>query len=172
MARVRGASPCRHARRYCRPARRAYGDCRSPLDRLRTNRFEDRAMTVRVRYAPSPTGDPHVGNIRTALWTYLHARHHGGQFLVRIEDTDQSREVPGAVQRILDSLAWLGIEWDEGPDIGGPFAPYTQSERLPLYKAAAERLLASANAYRCFCTAERLDELRAQQRAQKQPPGY
>jgi glutamyl-tRNA synthetase len=129
-------------------------------------------MTVRVRYAPSPTGDPHVGNIRTALWTYLHARHHGGQFLVRIEDTDQSREVPGAVQRILDSLAWLGIEWDEGPDIGGPFAPYTQSERLPLYKAAAERLLASADAYRCFCTAERLDELRAQQRAQKQPPGY
>jgi glutamyl-tRNA synthetase len=129
-------------------------------------------MTVRVRYAPSPTGDPHVGNIRTALWTFLHARRHGGQFLVRIEDTDQAREMPGSVRRILDSLAWLGVDWDEGPDIGGPFAPYTQSQRLPLYHAAAERLLASGNAYRCFCTSERLEELRAQQRAAKQPPGY
>ena len=129
-------------------------------------------MTIRVRYAPSPTGDPHVGNIRTALWTWLHARHHGGQFIVRIEDTDQSREVPGAVRRILDSLRWLGMDWDEGPDIDGPFAPYTQSERLPMYRAAVERLLEHGRAYRCFCTSERLDALRAAQREAKQPPGY
>ncbi len=127
---------------------------------------------VRVRYAPSPTGEPHVGNIRTALWTWLHARHHGGVFFVRIEDTDQTRLVPGSVDRILESLRWLGIDWDEGPDAGGPFAPYTQSQRLPLYQAAAERLIASGNAYRCFCTSARLEELRNQQRANHQPPGY
>ena len=80
-------------------------------------------MTVRVRYAPSPTGDPHVGNIRQALWNWLYARHHGGTFIVRLEDTDRSRAVDGSLKRILSSLRWLGIDWDEGPDIGGPFAP-------------------------------------------------
>ncbi len=127
---------------------------------------------VRVRYAPSPTGDPHVGNIRTAVWTWLHARHHGGQFLVRIEDTDQTRLVEGSVKRILDSLRWLGLDWDEGPDIGGPYGPYTQSERLPLYRAAADRLLAEGKAYRCFCTPEELEAMRERQRAEKRPPGY
>jgi len=130
------------------------------------------ARPARVRYAPSPTGDPHVGNIRTAVWAWLHARHTGGQFLVRIEDTDQARKVEGSVERILGSLAWLGVDWDEGPDIGGPFAPYTQSERLDGYHAAVERLLASGNAYPCFCTSEELDELRNRQRAEKRPPGY
>ena len=92
-------------------------------------------MTVRVRYGPSPTGDPHVGNIRTALFDWLFARHHGGAFIVRIEDTDQKRSVEGAEERILQALRWLGLDWDEGPDVGGPHGPYHQSQRLPLYQA-------------------------------------
>ena len=129
-------------------------------------------MSVRLRYAPSPTGDPHVGNIRQALWSWLHARHHGGAFIVRLEDTDQSRAVPGAQERILESLRWLGIDWDEGPDIGGPHAPYVQSQRLDLYRAAAQRLLDGGHAYRCFCTAEELSELRKRQQAERRPTGY
>ena len=127
---------------------------------------------ARVRYAPSPTGEPHIGNIRTAIWSWLFARHTGGQFLVRIEDTDQSREVEGSVGRILESLRWLGLTWDEGPDIGGPYAPYVQSKRLDDYHAAAQRLLDSDNAYRCFCTPERLDALRKEQQAERRSPGY
>lgn len=127
---------------------------------------------IRVRYAPSPTGDPHVGNIRTAIWTWLYARHMGGKFLVRLEDTDQARKVEGSAERILDSLAWLGLDWDEGPDVGGPFAPYVQSERLPRYQAAAARLVEQGDAYPCFCTPEELDALRARQQAEKRPPGY
>ncbi len=127
---------------------------------------------ARVRYAPSPTGDPHVGNIRTAVWTWLYARHTGGQFLVRLEDTDQSRAVPGSLERILESLRWLGLDWDEGPDIGGPYGPYVQSERLPLYQEAAARLVAQGNAYPCFCSSEELDALRARQQAEKRPTGY
>lgn len=129
-------------------------------------------MSVRLRYAPSPTGDPHVGNIRTALQGWTYARRMGGQFILRLEDTDQAREVPGSLQRIMDSLRWLGLDWDEGPDIGGPYAPYVQSQRLPLYHAAVQRLLAAGDAYRCFCTVERLEALRAEQRANKLPPGY
>ena len=129
-------------------------------------------MQVRVRYGPSPTGEPHVGNIRTALFDWLLARRHGGQFIVRIEDTDQSRAVEGAEELILDALRWLGLDWDEGPDIGGPCGPYRQSERLPLYQEAAQRLLATSQAYRCFCSPERLSELRKAQQKAKQPPGY
>jgi len=129
-------------------------------------------VTVRVRYAPSPTGDPHVGNIRTALWAWLHARHHGGKFIVRLEDTDQSRAIDGSLERILDSLRWLGIDWDEGPDIGGPYGPYVQSERLDLYREAIDRLLASGDAYPCFCTPEELSELRKSQQKAKLPTGY
>jgi glutamyl-tRNA synthetase len=127
---------------------------------------------ARVRYAPSPTGDPHVGNIRQAIWAWLYARHTGGQFIVRLEDTDQSRSVEGADQRIYDSLRWLGIDWDEGPDIGGPYAPYIQSERLPRYREAAARLLEDGAAYRCFCTPERLSEVRKEQQRAKQQPRY
>src|ERR687886_1614643 len=87
-------------------------------------------VRVRVRYAPSPTGAPHIGNIRTALFTWLFARHHGGRFILRIEDTDQAREVENGLELILDALRWLGLNWDEGPDVGGPHAPYRQSERL------------------------------------------
>jgi glutamyl-tRNA synthetase len=121
-------------------------------------------MSVRTRYAPSPTGVPHVGNLRTALFSYLLARHDGGQFLLRIEDTDQARAVPEAVQGIMDSLRWLGLEWDE--------EPWVQSQRLPAYQAAAQRLVAQGDAYECWCSSERLDAVRAEQARQKQPPRY
>jgi len=127
---------------------------------------------VRVRYAPSPTGYPHVGNIRTALFNWLFARHHNGSFIVRIEDTDVARTVEGAVEAILDGLRWLGMDWDEGPDIGGDYGPYFQSERLNLYKEAAKRLVEQGDAYYCYCTPERLEEMRAEQIRLKQPPGY
>ncbi len=107
-----------------------------------------------------------------AIWSWLYARHTGGQFLVRIEDTDQTRLIPGAVERILESLNWLGLDWDEGPDIGGPYEPYYQSQRLPLYREAADRLVAQGNAYPCFCSAEELDALRSRQQAAKRPTGY
>ena len=129
-------------------------------------------MSVRVRYGPSPTGEPHVGNIRTALFDWLLARRFGGQFIVRIEDTDQSRAVEGAEELILDALRWLGLDWDEGPDIDGPYAPYRQSERLPLYVGAANQLIDDGKAYRCECSPERLDALRKSQQQAKQPPGY
>ena len=129
-------------------------------------------MDVRTRYAPSPTGVPHVGNIRTALFSWLLARHFGGQFLVRIEDTDRTRYVPESVAGIGESLRWLGLDWDEGLDKGGPYGPYTQSERLPLYRAAADRLLAQGDAYECWCSSERLEQVRAEQARNKQPPRY
>lgn len=128
--------------------------------------------TVRVRYAPSPTGYPHVGNIRTALFNWLFARHHGGKFIVRIEDTDQARYVPGAVEAILDGLCWLGMDWDEGPERDGVYGPYFQSQRLEKYRAAAEKLIESGHAYRCYCSLERLEDVRAAQTAAKQPTGY
>jgi len=127
---------------------------------------------VRVRFAPSPTGYPHVGNIRTALFNWLFARHHGGSFIVRIEDTDVTRKVRGAVKAILDGLRWLGLDWDEGPEVGGKYAPYIQSQRLGLYKEAAERLVAQGDAYYCYCSPQRLEEMRAEQIKCKQPPGY
>jgi len=127
---------------------------------------------ARVRYAPSPTGAPHVGNIRTALFNWLYARHTGGQFIVRVEDTDQAREVPNGLELILESLRWLGLDWDEGPDIGGPYGPYRQSERLPIYQEYARRLLDSGAAYLCYCSEERLERLRAEQQARQQPTGY
>lgn len=117
--------------------------------------------SVRVRYAPSPTGYPHIGNIRTALFNWLFARHTGGKFIVRIEDTDQSRKVEGAVEAILDSLRWLDIDWDEGPEIGGDYGPYFQSERRDLYQKYAQQLLESGRAYKCYCSSERLAQMRA-----------
>ena len=115
---------------------------------------------VRVRYAPSPTGQPHIGNIRTALFNWLFARHHGGKFIVRIEDTDQNRLVEGAVEAILDGLRWLNIDWDEGPEAGGPHAPYEQSRRLEVYQGLSEQLLDQGNAYYCYCSREELERLR------------
>ncbi len=127
---------------------------------------------VRTRFAPSPTGFPHVGSIRTALFAWFYARHYGGQFIVRIEDTDVARTVEGAVEAIIDGLKWLGIDWDEGPVVGGKCGPYVQSQRLDLYHEAAKRLVAQDNAYYCYCTPERLEKMREDQTARKVPPGY
>ena len=127
---------------------------------------------VRVRYAPSPTGYPHVGNIRTALFNWLFARHYGGSFIVRIEDTDVARRVEGAVETILDGLRWLGMDWDEGPEVGGSYGPYYQSQRLEVYQEMAERLVSQGNAYHCYCSPRRLEQMRAEQAKRKQPPGY
>ena len=130
------------------------------------------AENIRVRYAPSPTGYPHIGNIRTALFIWLFARRNRGQFIVRVEDTDQERLVPGAVDSILDGLNWLGVDWDEGPRVDGPFGPYLQSERLELYRQAGDRLIAQGNAYRCYCTRERLADIREVQQREKRSIGY
>ena len=119
---------------------------------------------VRVRFAPSPTGDLHVGGARSALFTWLFARHHGGDFILRIEDTDRRRYVEGSVEGIVESLKWLGLEWDEGPIF--------QSQRLEIYREHAERLVAQGDAYPCYCTPERLEQVRAEQRARGEPPGY
>jgi len=127
---------------------------------------------VRVRFAPSPTGYPHVGNIRTALFTWLFARRHGGSFIVRIEDTDVARKVKGAVEAILDSLRWLGLDWDEGPEVGGKYGPYFQSQRLDIYRGLAERLVSQGDAYYCYCSPQRLKAMRSEQVRRKQPPGY
>ncbi len=129
-------------------------------------------MTVRVRFAPSPTGIPHVGNIRTALFNWLFARHEGGKFVLRVEDTDQTRLVPEALDAIMESLRWLGLDWDEGPEVGGPYGPYFQSERLEHYSRAAEELIAKDNAYRCYCSPERLEQVRSEQMRRKEPPRY
>ena len=128
--------------------------------------------SVRVRFAPSPTGALHVGTVRTALYDWLLARQTSGQFILRIEDTDQERFVPEAEGIIFDSLRWLGLEWDEGPLVGGPHAPYVQSQRRELYQAAARRLVDAGAAYECDCSPERLEEVRKRQEAAKQAPGY
>ncbi len=127
---------------------------------------------VRVRFAPSPTGYLHVGGARTALFNFLFARHHGGDFLLRIEDTDRSRYQEDALKEIYQSLRWLGIAWDEGPEKGGKFGPYIQSQRTDLYRAHAERLVCEGKAYRCFCAPERLTKLRETQEKEKLPLGY
>ncbi len=121
------------------------------------------SSTVRTRYAPSPTGEPHVGNIRTALFAWLTAHAGNGAFVLRIEDTDQRRKQQGAVELQMEALRWLGVEWDEGPDIGGPFGPYIQSQRLEHYSRAADQLLESGRAYHCYCSPERLSKLRETQ---------
>lgn len=121
---------------------------------------------VRVRFAPSPTGALHMGGVRTALFNYLFARQHGGDFLLRIEDTDSNRFVPGAEDYIIESLKWCGIQIDEGVSVGGPHAPYRQSERKELYKKYSDQLIESGNAYVAFDTAEELDKLRAEYEAE------
>src|SRR6185436_14441863 len=127
---------------------------------------------TRVRFAPSPTGELHLGGARTALYNYLFARQTGGQFILRLEDTDQERYVAGSEQRLLDDLHWLGIDWDEGPDKKGAHGPYIQSQRLDIYKKHVVELLKNKQAYFCFCSRERLEELRANQQAAKQPSMY
>lgn len=127
---------------------------------------------VRVRIAPSPTGYFHIGSARTALFNWLFARHNGGAFIVRVEDTDRTRYDPEAVPDLVASLRWLGLDWDEGPEVGGDYGPYYQSERLPLYQRYADQLVEEGYAYKCYCSPERLAALREEQRRAKQDIGY
>jgi glutamyl-tRNA synthetase len=129
-------------------------------------------MSVRVRYAPSPTGYQHIGGVRTALFNYLFARARGGEFVLRIEDTDRERYSPEALDDIYATFDWLGIHWDEGPDVDGPCAPYFQSQRVELYRDYARRLVESGHAYPCYCTSDRLAQLKQEQQAAKQQYGY
>ena len=130
------------------------------------------AEEVRVRYAPAPSGDLHVGGARTALYDWLFARHHGGTFVLRIEDTDQSRVTEESFVGLQDALQWLGIDWDEGPGVGGEYGPYRQTERLPIYREAVDTLVERDAAYRCWCTPEELEERRKAALARGEPPGY
>jgi glutamyl-tRNA synthetase len=127
---------------------------------------------VRVRFGPSPTGALHIGGVRTALFDWLLARHTGGTFILRIEDTDKSREVPGSTAEIQETLRWYGLDWDEGPGVGGDYGPYVQSERLDIYKRYAEQLIASGHAYRAYDTEERLKAMREDQQKRGLPTGY
>lgn len=127
---------------------------------------------VRTRFAPSPTGFMHIGNLRTALYTYIIAKKYGGKFILRIEDTDQGRFVEGATEVIYDTLRKCGLNWDEGPDIGGPVGPYVQSERMGIFKEYAEQLVKSGHAYYCFCTKERMEHVHEEQKAKGITPTY
>ena len=127
---------------------------------------------IKVRFAPSPTGDLHVGNIRTALFDWAYARHTGGIFLFRIEDTDRSRVTDEYIAAAIDTLKWLGLNWDEGPEVGGPHGPYLQSERLDIYAHWAARFIEQGDAYYCYCTPEELEARREEQKESGQAPGY
>jgi len=127
---------------------------------------------VRTRFAPAPSGSIHVGNVRTGLFSWAFARHHAGAFVLRIEDTDASRVTEEAFHSVMDSLRWLGIDWDEGPDVDGPHAPYRQSQRLDIYRDMTERLLSRDDAYRCYCTEEELEGRREAALARGEAPGY
>ena len=129
-------------------------------------------MPIRTRIAPSPTGDPHVGTAYMALFNQVFANSRGGQFILRIEDTDRARSTAASEAAIFDALRWAGIEWHEGPDVGGDYGPYRQSERLDIYRRHAEQLLESGRAFRCFCTAERLEAMRREQQAAHETPRY
>src|SRR5437667_3932818 len=126
----------------------------------------------RLRFAPSPTGFQHIGGFRTALFCWLYARHTGGQFILRVEDTDTLRTIEGTIEDLLKGMEWFGLDIDEGPVVGGPYGPYYQLQRKAIYQQYANQLLESGHAYRCYCTAERLDAMRKQQEAQKLPPRY
>jgi len=128
--------------------------------------------TVRTRVAPSPTGDPHVGTAYVAFINYCYAKQHGGEFVLRIEDTDRNRSTTASEGVILEALRWLGLSWNEGPDIGGAYGPYRQSERLEIYEEHARMLLDGGHAFRCFCTPERLEAMRSEQRRRGEPPAY
>ncbi len=127
---------------------------------------------VRVRFAPSPTGDLHVGNIRTALFDWAYARHTGGKLIFRIEDTDRERVTDEYIARAIETLRWLGLDWDEGPEVGGPYGPYLQSQRLDVYNEWAQTFLRNGDAYNCYCSTEELEARREKQRELNQAPGY
>jgi glutamyl-tRNA synthetase len=143
------------------------------IDKRQEKHLPPEGKTIpRLRFAPSPTGFQHIGGFRTALFSWLYARHSGGQFVLRIEDTDTTRTVEGAVDYLVQGMAWLGMDIDEGPVIGGPYGPYFQLQRKALYQQYASQLIESGHAYRCYCTPERLDAMRKEQEAQKLPPRY
>ena len=127
---------------------------------------------VRVRFAPSPTGPLHIGGVRTALFNWLFARHHGGKFILRIEDTDQKRTVPGSAEQLMRALRWFGLTYDEGPDIGGEYGPYVQSERVDMYQKWAQWLVENNKAYPCYCSAERLKQVNEEKEKRGEQPGY
>lgn len=129
-------------------------------------------MTTRVRFAPSPTGHLHVGGARTAIFNWLFAKRQGGVFIIRVEDTDQARSTRQSEELVLEDLRWLGLEWDEGPDLGGPHAPYRQSERVSIYRRIADELIDQGVAYRCYCSEELLEAKRKQAEADGRPPHY
>ncbi|MBX6394780.1 MAG: glutamate--tRNA ligase [Alicyclobacillaceae bacterium] len=129
-------------------------------------------VSVRVRYAPSPTGHLHIGGARTALFNWLFARHHGGAFILRFEDTDRARQVPQAEEKMIRALRWLGLDWDEGPDVGGPYGPYRSMERLDIYRRHVEQLLDRGLAYRCYCSPEELEAERETMRRRGEMPRY
>ncbi len=130
------------------------------------------ATPVRVRIAPSPTGEPHVGTAYTALFNVLLARKLGGEMILRIEDTDQSRSTPDSERKVMEALNWLGLDWAEGPDKGGPYGPYRQSERKDIYGPFVAELVEKGHAFHCFCTRERLDAMRDEQRRRGEQPKY
>ncbi|NWG15548.1 MAG: glutamate--tRNA ligase [Chloroflexi bacterium] len=127
---------------------------------------------VRTRFAPSPTGSLHIGGLRTALFNWLFARHYNGAFILRIEDTDQKRFDPSALDTLMEALRWAGLQWDEGPEVGGAYGPYVQSERVALYQQWANWLVENDKAYRCYCSSERLQQVNKDKEARKEPPGY
>ena len=133
---------------------------------------DNKSKPVRVRFAPSPTGELHVGNIRTALFDWAYARHTGGTFIFRIEDTDTERVTPEYIQAAINTLKWLGLDWDEGPEVGGPNGPYLQSQRLDIYAEWAAKFLAQGDAYHCYCSSEELEAVREEQRKANVAPGY
>ena len=134
--------------------------------------MEKNAAGVRVRFAPSPTGDLHVGNIRTALFDWAYAKHTGGTFVFRIEDTDRERVTDHYIEAAGETLKWLGLDWDEGPGVGGPYGPYLQSQRLDIYQEWADRFLAQGDAYHCYCSNEELEARREKAKESNRPPGY
>ncbi|MGO4598051.1 glutamate--tRNA ligase [Terrabacter sp. 2RAF25] len=156
------------------PSGSASGDAQvevRPAEQARRS-TSDGSGPVRTRVAPSPTGDPHVGTAYMSLFNLAFTRQQGGQFVLRVEDTDRARFREDSEAQLYDTLAWLGLHWDEGPDIGGPFAPYRQSERLDTYRPYVDRLVADGHAYHCWCSKERLDQMREIQQKTKQPTGY
>ena len=132
----------------------------------------ERSESIRVRFAPSPTGYLHIGNVRTALFNYLFTKRHNGTFILRIEDTDFDRVKKEYEESILEDMKWLGLIWDEGPDCGGSYGPYRQSERLNIYKELADKLLKEGKAYKCFCSEEELNKKRKESLSKGLPPRY
>ncbi|KAH7037997.1 uncharacterized protein B0I36DRAFT_73772 [Microdochium trichocladiopsis] len=165
LLRVRPFQRAHLTTRRCSPVFCASRHYATPFRRAAPGAEQDISAPARTRFAPSPTGYLHIGSLRTALYNYLLARATGGQFLIRIEDTDRTRLVPDAEDRLFRDLKWAGLDWDEGPGIEGPFGPYRQSDRLPIYESHAKQLLDEGKAYRCFCKPEELDRLKQQQLA-------